>query len=192
MTTAEKHNALAQIAKEVSQCKICQQGKSGVAVPGEGNPNAAVVFMGEAPGKQEAMSGRPFIGRSGKLLRSLIQKAGLHEENVFITSPVKYLPDRGTPTKKDIEHGMLHTQKQLDIINPKIIVLLGNSAAQGVFGEKIPVMKKHGEIIEKQGKKFVVTFHPSAALRFPKIKAMLEKDFEKLPFSDETPRLVDL
>lgn len=181
MITQNKEKALAQIAKEISQCAVCKQEKSGVAVPGEGNPNAQIVFMGEAPGKQEAKTGRPFIGRSGKLLRSLIQKSGLREEDVFITSPVKYLPDRGTPTKKDIEHGMMHTQKQLDIIDPKIIVLLGSSAAQGVLGEKIPVMKRHGELIEKQGKKYIVTFHPSAGLRFPKIKAMLEKDFEKLP-----------
>ncbi|HSW88334.1 MAG TPA: uracil-DNA glycosylase [Candidatus Saccharimonadales bacterium] len=180
MTKQEKQKVLDAIAKEVEHCAICKVGKNGKAVPCEGNPDANIVFVGEAPGKQEALTGRPFIGRSGKLLRKLIQDAGLQTEDIFITSPVKYLPDRGTPTKADITHGMIHTQKQLDIINPKIIVLLGSSAAQGVLGEKIPIMKKHGEVIEKHGKKYIVMFHPSAALRFLKIREKLNKDFEKL------------
>ena len=180
MTKQEKQKALDAIAKEIEHCAICKVGKSGRAVPGEGNPDATVVFIGEAPGKTEAQTGRPFVGRSGKLLRNLIQEACLNEKEIFITSPVKYLPDRGTPTKADIIHGMIHTQKQLDIINPNVIVLLGSSAAQGVLGEKIPIMKKHGEVIEKHGKRNIVMFHPSAALRFPKIKEKLVKDFEKL------------
>lgn len=177
MTKKEK---LEQIAKEIEQCAICKQDKSGVAVPGEGSPDADIVFIGEAPGKQEAKTGRPFIGRSGQLLRKLIKEACINEDNVFITSPVKYLPDRGTPTKADIIHGMIHTQKQLDIIDPKVIVLLGIVAAQGILNEKLPINKMHGEIIERNGKKYVVMFHPAAALRFRPIKEKLLKDFEKL------------
>lgn len=180
MTKQEKQKALDILAKEIAQCSICKMDKSGKAVPGEGNPDADIVFMGEAPGRTEAETGRPFIGRSGKLLHGLMHDAGLQEEDVFITSPVKYLPDRGTPTKADIEHGMLHTQKQLDIIDPKIIVLLGSSAAQVVVGEKIAITKEHGKVIEKNGKKYLIMFHPSAALRFPKYKEALKRDFEKL------------
>src|SRR5690348_13984901 len=156
-----KQKELDKIAEEITACKICPVGKSGKPVPGEGIPDADIVFMGEAPGKTEAVTRRPFVGRSGKLLRSLIRETGLDEKDVYITSPVKYLPDRGTPTPADIRHGMVHTQKQLDIINPKLIVLLGSTAAQGVLGEKIPIQKMHGEIIEKNGKKYMVMFHPS-------------------------------
>ena len=130
-----KLKELEKIAKEIENCKICKVGKSGKAVPGEGNPDADIVFLGKAPGKQEAIVGRPFIGRSGKLLRSLIVDAGLKEEDVYITSPVKYLPDRGMPTSEDISHGRTHLVKQLDIIKPKIIVLLGRVAAEGVLGD---------------------------------------------------------
>lgn len=176
----DKQKALDKIAKEIEQCNICKIGTSGKAVPGEGNPDAKVLFIGEAPGRQEAATGRPFVGRSGKLLRSLIKEIGLKEEDVYITSPVKYLPDRGTPSKKDIAHGKIHFDKQLAIINPKIIVMMGSIAVQGVLDEKIPINKMHGEVIERNGKKYMITFHPAAALRFPPLREKLKKDFEKL------------
>jgi len=177
-----KQKSLEKIAKEIERCRPCKENKSGLSVPGEGNAHAKIVFIGEAPGKQEAKTGRPFIGRSGQLLRGLIRKTGLLEKDVFITSVVKYLPDRGTPSKSDIVHGRIHLEKQLNIINPNSIVLLGNVAIQGVLGETIPITKKHGEIIEKNGKKYILMFHPAAGLRFPPIKEKLTEDFEKLTF----------
>src|ERR1700685_3374875 len=101
----DKQKELDRLAREIENCKICKIGKNGKAVPGEGNPDAKIAFIGEAPGKQEAVIGRPFIGRSGQLLRSLIREIGLKEDEVYITSPVKYLPERGTPTSEDIAHG---------------------------------------------------------------------------------------
>lgn len=175
-----KREKIEKIEKEIERCKVCQENKSGKAVPGEGNPDADVVFIGEAPGKQEAKTGRPFVGRSGKFLRSLIHEIGLAEEEVFITSPVKYLPDRGTPTSKDIAHGRVHLIKQLEIIDPKIIVLLGSVAAQGVLDQKIPINRQHGTVIGKDGKQYFVTFHPSAAIRFTPIKKLIIDDFHKL------------
>jgi uracil-DNA glycosylase family 4 len=176
-----KQQALDNIAQEIENCQECKIGKSGKAVPGEGNPDADVVFIGEAPGKTEAKTGRPFIGRSGQLLRSLIREAGLKEEDVYITSPVKYLPDRGTPTPKDVEHGRTHFLKQLEIIDPKVLVLLGSVAVQGVLGEKLPVKKEHGKVIERNGKKYLLTLHPAAGLRFPPLKKLILEDFSKLP-----------
>ncbi len=177
-----KQKALDKIAREIESCKVCKIGKSGKAVPGEGNADADVVFIGEAPGRQEAASGRPFIGRSGQLLRSLIRNSGLKEEDIFITSPVKYLPDRGTPTPADILHGKIHLDAQLAIIKPKFVVLLGNVAVRGVLGENIPVTKIHGKILRRtqDDKDYFVTFHPAAGLRFPPIKNLIEKDFGKL------------
>lgn len=173
----DKESKLAEIAEEIMKCRKCKVGKTGLAVPGEGNPDADIVFVGEAPGKEEARIGRPFVGRSGKLLRSMITGIGLSEEEVFITSPVKYLPERGTPTDDDIVHGVTHLIKQLDIIAPKIIVLLGNAACRAVLGRKMSITNRHGKVMEKDGRKYLMTFHPAAAMRFPKIKEGFVKDF---------------
>lgn len=178
----DKQKELDRIAREIENCKICKVGKNGKAVPGEGNPDAKIAFIGEAPGKQEAVIGRPFIGRSGQLLRSLIREIGLSEEEVYITSPVKYLPDRGTPTSEDIAHGRIHLMKQFAVIQPKIVVLLGRVAAEGVLEMKVAVSKEHGQVISEQnGSKYYLTYHPAAALRFPyKFKPLLQEDFKRL------------
>lgn len=177
-----KQKALDKIALEIEQCKICKKGKTGMAVPGEGNPDADIVFIGEAPGKTEAATGRPFVGRSGQLLRSLIREIGLNDaKDVYITSPVKYLPFRGTPTSIDIVHGRIHLMKQLDIIKPKIVILLGRVAAEGILERKVAVVKERGHVIEnKDGIKYFLTYHPAAALRFVKFKTPLIEDFSLL------------
>jgi uracil-DNA glycosylase family 4 len=171
---------LDQIAQAIANCRECKKGKSGLPVPGEGNPDADIVFLGEAPGRNEAQTGRPFIGRSGQLLRRMIREVGLSEEVVYITSPVKYLPDRGTPTKKDIAHGRMHLSKQLAVIKPKVIVLLGATACYAMLEKVVPVMKVHGEIIVDDGRQYLVTIHPAAVLRFPKYAGIMKEDFEKL------------
>jgi DNA polymerase len=172
-----KITELEKISKEIAVCKICKIGTSGMPVPGEGNADADIVFLGEAPGKNEAKTGRPFIGRSGKLLRRMITDAGLLEKDVYITSPVKYLPDRGTPTKKDIQHGRTHLAKQLAVIDPKIIVLLGATASYAILEDVIPIMKEHGKIITQDGKRYLITLHPAAILRFPKYAPLMLADF---------------
>lgn len=181
-----KKKELDKIAREIENCKVCKEGKSGKAVVGEGSLDAEIVFIGEAPGKNEAIVGRPFIGRSGKLLRFMIQEIGFKIEDVYITSPVKYLPDRGTPTSSDIAHGRIHLMKQLGIIKPKFVVLLGRVAAEGVLQSRIQVTKEHGKIIAHStgsgnAPKYFLTLHPAAILRFPsKYKVEFEKDFKKL------------
>lgn len=177
----DKQKKLDQIAEEIKKCQICKKGKSGRAVPGEGNPDAEIVFIGEAPGRTEAETGRPFIGRSGQYLRENIRKVlDLKEKEIYITSPVKYLPNRGTPTRQDIAHGRIHLMRQLDVIKPKIVVLMGSVAAQGVLEEKIPVMKKHGTTLKKSGETFFLTLHPTAAIRFAPLRKFFHADFRKL------------
>lgn len=178
-----KQKELDAIADEIKNCAVCKEGKSGMAVPGEGNPDADFVFIGEAPGKQEAKTGKPFIGRSGQLLRRMIRSIGLDDlKDAYITSPVKYLPDRGTPTSRDIVHGRVHLMKQFEVIKPKVVVLLGRVAAEGVLQKKVFVVKEHGEVIEeKDGIKYFLTYHPAAVLRFPgKFKTLMEEDFGKV------------
>lgn len=192
----DKASQLQKIAQEIEQCGVCKAGKSGKPVPGEGNPDADIVFVGEAPGKTEAKIGRPFVGRSGELLRSLISEVGLKEEEVFITSPVKYLPGRSarqspdgsrrlaggsTPSSQDIVHGREHLVKQLRAIDPKFVVLLGRVAAEGVLQKKVFVIKEHGKIIhEENGRRYFLTLHPAAAIRFQKYRPVIKADFEIL------------
>jgi uracil-DNA glycosylase len=175
-----KDERLQEIAREIEQCSICKAGKHGKAVPGEGDPDANIAFIGEAPGRTEAETGRPFVGRSGQLLRRLIRDAGLAEADVYITSPVKYLPDRGTPTDKDIAHGKTHLEKQLGVIRPKVVVLLGSVACRGVLGEPHQVLKEHGSAISRSGTTYLITVHPAAVLRFPKYGDIIASDFRKL------------
>jgi DNA polymerase len=175
-----KQEKLNEIAEEIANCRICKRGKSGLPVPGEGSPTAKVVFIGEAPGKQEARTGRPFVGRAGKLLRELIREAGLLEEKVFITSPVKYFPKHLTPTPAEVAHGRKHLREQLDVIKPRIVVLLGRVAALALLEEKIEVAKAHGCIVEKDGNRYFVAYHPAAPLHNPKLRKVLKEDFKKL------------
>ena len=176
----DKQILLSEIAEQIIRCKECKKETSGKAVTGEGSSNAKIVFIGEAPGHKEAETGRPFIGRSGQLLRKEISNIGLDETQIFITSAVKYLPNRGTPTKTQIRHGQIHLWKQLEIINPNIIVLLGNSAIEGVLNESMPINKWHGKVLEKDDKKYFFSFHPAAALRATKTKKHFIADFAKL------------
>lgn len=171
---------LLKVARQIERCRECKKGKTGKAVPGEGSPFAKVVFLGEAPGREESKEGRPFIGRSGKLLRTLIADTGLSEKEVFITSPVKYLPLSGTPSPSDIRHGLVHWEEQFRIISPKVLVLLGNSACRAFFGRPCKVLKERGHMMEKEGCTVFITLHPAAAIRFKKFMDPLGKDFQKL------------
>ncbi len=175
-----KAEALRNIAAEIARCPQCKKGGSGRAVPGEGNPDARVVFVGEAPGKEEAKIGRPFVGRSGKFLRQMIREIGLAEDDFFITSPGHYLPLHGTPSKESIIHGREHLFKQIEIIKPKIIVLLGGTACLAILGRKVEIAKDHGTVIEQDGRQHLVTFHPAYAMRFPEGKRQFRHDFQKL------------
>jgi uracil-DNA glycosylase len=176
----QKQLTLDTIAKQIARCRVCRRGKVGLPVPGEGNSDADIVFIGEAPGKTEAATGRPFIGRSGKLLRKLIVSAGLKEQDVYITSPVKYLPKHVTPTPAEVAHGRKHLMEQFAVIEPKIVVLLGRVAALGVLQEKVEVAKMRGRLIEKEGIHYFLTYHPAAALYSQKLITDLKKDFRTI------------
>ncbi len=175
-----KERALKKIAATIAACRVCRKGCTGEPVPGEGSADARIVFVGEAPGKEEAKTGRPFIGRSGRLLRQLIADIGLDENEVFITSPVHRLPLAGTPTKEMILHGREHLFEQLKVIEPKVIVLLGKTACTAVLDRPVEVAKEHGTVVEQDGRSLFLTLHPAYALRFPKAKEQFSRDFQKL------------
>jgi uracil-DNA glycosylase family 4 len=152
----------------------------GNAVVGEGNPDAEIVFVGEAPGRKEAESGRPFVGQAGQWLRRSIRNMDLDEGAVYLTSPVKYRPVRGKPTRADVAHGRVHLLRQLEIIDPKIVVLLGNAACLAVLSEHVHVRDRHGRVIQRDGRTYLITYHPAAAARFPAIRKVVLQDFRKL------------
>jgi uracil-DNA glycosylase family 4 len=183
-----KERALRRIAGEIAGCRFCKKGCTGKAVPGEGDADARVVFVGEAPGREEAKTGRPFVGRSGKLLRQTIREAGLAEEEVFITSPVHYLPDQGTPSKEMIRHGREHLFAQVAVIEPDIIVLLGNTACAALLDTKVEITKKHGTIVRKDGRSYFITVHPAYAIRFTKGEKLFLSDFARLKRLIKAPR----
>lgn len=172
---------LAQITTGILKCEVCNKLKKGELVPGEGNSNADIVFVGEAPGKEEIKTGRPFIGRAGKLLRELIESIGLKTEDVFITSAVKYLPKTYiTPKQTDILHGRTHLFEQLAIIKPKVIVVLGNTAATSLLNIKFAISKKHGTFLKQDNFTYFLSYHPAAPLYSPKLREIIFKDFKKL------------
>ncbi len=176
----EKAEELDRIAEEIRRCRFCRRWGEGSPVPGEGNPDAAIVFVGEAPGREEAKTGRPFVGRSGKFLRTVIRDSGIDAGEAYITSPVKYLPRRGTPSIENILHGRTHLLKQLSVIDPEIVVLMGNTACLALLGRRAAVTEDRGSVIRKEGRIYFITFHPAYAMRFPEGKKAFIGDFGKL------------
>ncbi|MCS7105703.1 MAG: uracil-DNA glycosylase [Candidatus Aenigmarchaeota archaeon] len=173
--------SLEEIRKEIEKCEECKRNKYGLPVPGEGNPKAKIFFIGEAPGPTESKTGKPFVGKAGKFLTKLLSSVGIKREEVFITSTVKYYPGRRALTLEEIKHGMTHTFKQIEAVNPRVIVLLGNTALKAFFPKKkLKVSEVHGKVLTKGDKICFPTFHPSAAMRFPETRKLVEKDMKKL------------
>lgn len=151
-------------------------------VPGEGPANARIMFLGQAPGANEDLLGRPFVGAAGKLLDSMLPKAGLRRRDVYITSVVQFFPPANRePTNSELELCMPFFERQVAIVRPELLVLLGNFAAKAVLGVG-NVSRRHGLLVEKTRLdcKAFVMYHPAAAVRLKKLVPVLEKDFERL------------
>jgi len=175
-----RKSELLELEREIEACPFCRSWGRGMAVPGEGDPEAQIAFIGEAPGREEGGCGRPFVGRSGKLLRAMIREIGLGEKEVFISSPVQYLPRRRTSLKSNVLHSRTHLLKQLFIINPSIVVLLGKTACFALLDRNVEVIKEHGRVVVKAGRKYLITLHPAYAMRFPDGMKAFRHDFGEL------------
>ncbi|QQS23381.1 uracil-DNA glycosylase [bacterium] len=181
MSIKKKTDELLKINRQILKCSVCLKSAKGLLVPGEGSRSAEIVLVGEAPGKNEAVTGKPFIGRAGKLLDSLLETIKLDRNDIFITSAVKYLPKTYiTPKPADIEHGRIHLFAQLEAIQPRVIVLMGNTAAMAVLHEKFSIAKDHGKFIIRDGLIYFLSYHPAAPLYSPKLREIIIKDFKKL------------
>jgi len=174
-------DSLKKIASEISSCKKCAlHYKRNKTVPGEGPPNANIFFIGEAPGRDEDETGKPFIGRAGKLLTKALEKAGIDRKKVFITSIAKCRPPKNRkPRKKEAGSCMPYLLRQIGCVSPEVIVLLGNSAAHA-FLKKTGVAELRGNFFSAGGKNFFVTFHPAACLYNSSLMPLLVNDLKKL------------
>lgn len=162
-----------------TDCRLCKTRKR--AVPGEGSGTARIMFVGEAPGRQEDENGRPFVGAAGKLLTELLESIGLRREDVYITNVVKCRPpENRTPFEDEAKACRNYLERQIFLISPKIVCPMGNSAIGALLATKSAVSELRGSAITNDGVTYLPMYHPAAALYDPKLRTVLEKDFEKL------------
>lgn len=162
-----------------TRCGLCR-GRTH-AVPGEGNPNAKVMFIGEGPGAQEDKFGRPFVGASGELLTRYIHEIGLERSEVYIANIVKCRPPANrTPTDEEAQACLPYLRMQFKLIRPRILVLLGGTAAKYTIGGDVRIRRDHGKWVERKGVWMMPTFHPSALLRDPSQRVDAWSDFLSL------------
>lgn len=183
----QKQEMLRLIQEKVTVCTKCPDlvNSRRQTVFGEGNPNADIVFCGEAPGKTEDETGRPFVGRAGELLDILIQNCGWQRQDVFILNICKCRPEYNrTPTKEEADNCRPFLDLQLKVINPKIIVCLGATAAQNLLKTTDSVNKLRGlwynYVNSHVNAKVRVTFHPAYLLRNPADKEKAWDDFREI------------
>ena len=182
---------LQDIEREIRSCRKCKLWLTKTnCVPGEGNPNAEVVFIGEAPGREEDLQGRPFVGNAGKLLTEMIEKVlKLKRSDVFIANILKCRPpNNGDPLPEEIEACSPYLLRQLEVIKPSIIVCLGRYSAGFIFdkfGLEFPgISKARGQVreVNRWGKsvKVIPVYHPAAVLYRPQLRGVFEADFNKI------------
>lgn len=182
-THATKQQQLDQIKADIVANNVCPDlAKTAThMVFGEGDPNADVMFIGEAPGRKEDETGRPFVGASGQVLSELLEGIGLERKDVYITSIVKYRPPNNRdPRPAEKTAFMPYLQAQLDVINPKLIVTLGRHGAN-CFLPDLQISRAHGQPQQWQGYTMLPLYHPAVALYNRNTRATLEADFAKIP-----------
>jgi DNA polymerase len=173
---------MARVADEVvscRKCRLCETRRN--AVPGEGSEDAKVMFIGEAPGEQEDTQGRPFVGQAGKLLTELLWSIGLRREEVFITNIVKCRPPANRPPRKDESSACKdYLNRQLKLVNPRIICPMGNSAIRTIMNLDQSVSELHGVPFKIASSTYLPLYHPAAALYTSTLRKVMEEDFKRL------------
>ena len=170
------------LVQEVENCRKCRlyEGRT-LPVPGEGNLHARLMFIGEGPGRDEDLTGRPFVGRAGQLLDKMIAAMGLSREEVYITNVVKCRPPQNrAPEADEAAACMPYLRAQVGLIRPQIIVLLGASALGAVLGHEHRITKERGLWVDRKGVAFMPPFHPAAHLRDESKKRLVWEDRKKV------------
>ena len=172
---------LAVISREVAECTKCPLHASRTrAVPGEGPPGARVMFIGEGPGFNEDREGRPFVGAAGQNLQGLLSLASLRREQVFITNIVKCRPPGNRrPAKSEADTCYQYLRRQVELIDPEVVVLLGDTALKQFFPDS-SLGGLHGRPVSRSGRTFFPTYHPASIIYNKSLKDVLEADFDAL------------
>jgi uracil-DNA glycosylase family 4 len=180
---SNKEAALKALRKDIGDCKRCRLSKDRKNIVfGEGNPNARLMFVGEAPGREEDSQGRPFVGEAGILLTRLIKKMGFKREDVYIANIIKCRPPMNRdPEKDEIESCMGFVEKQIEIIKPVVLISLGRFSAQTLIGNTgLKMTTIRGNFFDYKGISLMPTFHPAYLLRNPKDKWLTWNDAQKV------------
>lgn len=165
--------------KVCTKCRLCLTATQ--AVPGEGNINAELAFVGEAPGAQEDLTGRPFVGRAGKLLEKMLEHIGTNRSEVWIGNIVKHRPpENRDPLPDEVSACSGYIAMQLEIIKPKLVVTLGRYAMYHFYPEG-KITRDHGHVIKTAKYNVYPVYHPAAALRNPEFAKALVADFKRIP-----------
>lgn len=169
------------VAQRIAQCRACPLCEAATqAVPGEGPADATVMLVGEAPGAAEDRSGRPFVGASGRVLDTLLQRAGLSRGQVFIANVVKHRPpENRDPSPPEIQACRPFLDDQIAALNPRVIVPLGRHAARHWI-PAIQISTDHGLVAWVGGRAIIPMLHPAAGLYQPRNMPLLQHDFEQL------------
>ncbi|MDO4548855.1 MAG: uracil-DNA glycosylase [Clostridia bacterium] len=168
-----------ELINEINACEGCELCRRRTyAVVGEGNPDAELMFIGEGPGEDEDRLARPFVGASGQLLTAMIEAIGLRRRDVYIANIVKCRPPGNrTPSPQEAEACLGFLRRQVQLVRPEIIVLLGATAAKYTIGQDVRIRRDHGTWSRRAGVDMMPTFHPSALLRDESQKADAWRDF---------------
>ena len=181
-TTLDKPMTLEDIRKELGDCQRCSLHEArNNLVFGEGNPNADLVFVGEAPGADEDLQGRPFVGRAGQLLTKIINAMGLTREEVYICNILKCRPPGNrNPRPEEIRACEPFLIEQIRVIKPEVICALGTFAAHILLNTDVPISQLRGKFHSYQGIKFMPTYHPAYLLRNPGAKKQVWEDAQMI------------
>ena len=178
-----KQDQLDQIKADILKNDVCPDLALSATnlVFGEGNPDADIVFIGEAPGKKEDEQGVPFVGASGKFLEEMLQSIHLNRNQIYITNIVKYRPPNNRdPLPQEKEQFLPYLERQLDVINPLLVVTLGRHSTN-VFLPNQQISQIHGQAKRKDGRVFLPLYHPAAALYNGGMRQTLVDDFSSIP-----------
>jgi len=174
-------DALAAVRADIGDCTRCKlhtMGRTQI-VFGVGNPEADLMFVGEAPGRDEDLQGYPFVGRAGQLLTKIIEAIALKREDVYIANVIKCRPpENRNPEPDEVETCEPFLFRQIDIIKPKVIVALGKFGAQTLLRTLDPISRLRGRVFEYRGAKLIPTFHPAYLLRNPSSKREVWEDMK--------------
>ena len=175
-------NQLEELAKACASCQKCELGKTRTnLVFGVGNPNADLMFVGEAPGEQEDLSGIPFVGRAGQLLDKFLYAVDIDRKDVYIANILKCRPPKNRdPLPEEEEACIGYLREQVRLIRPKIIVCLGRISAMKLIKPNFKITKEHGQWFEKGNFLMTAVYHPAALLRDPRKKEDMLEDMKRI------------